>query len=353
MNIYKIIEKLYEDSYINPSELLALLNNIDNDGQAYLTQKAHQARLKYYQNRVFFRGLIEFSNYCKNDCLYCGIRKSNKKADRYRLETNRIIELCKEGYQLGYKTFVLQSGEDNSFKDDDIVDLVKQIKSKLPDCAITLSIGEKSYDSYVKYFNAGVDRYLLRHETASEKLYNELHPKMSYENRIQCLYNLKEIGYQVGAGFMVGLPNQTNEDYVNDFMFLKKLHPHMIGIGPFIPHCDTPLADNQRGTLNKTLLMISIARLFLPDSLIPATTALGSIDPNGREIGITAGANVVMPNLTPVDEKKKYVLYDGKICIDEDSTKCRHCLEKRIINIGFLPDMSRGDHISISSNRPG
>ncbi len=289
------------------------------------------------------RGLIEFTNYCKNDCNYCGIRRSNKNADRYRLTEDQIIECCQVGFDLGYRTFVIQGGEDSTYKDDDLVRLIQRIKSEFPECALTLSIGEKPYESYQKYYDAGADRYLLRHETNTKELYEELHPDMSYEERIKCLKDLKEIGFQVGAGFMVGLPNQTNEDFVNDLMFLKELQPHMVGIGPFIPHQDTPMKDAGTGDLETTCKLLSIVRLLLPKVLLPATTALGSISPLGREQGLKAGANVVMPNLSPTNVRDKYLLYDGKICTGDEAAHCRGCIERRINNAGYSVDMSRGD----------
>jgi biotin synthase len=252
---------------------------------------------------------------------------------------------CEMGYELGYRTFVLQGGEDDFYTDEIIIEIVTEIKRRFPACAVTLSIGEKSCNSYQKYYNAGADRYLLRHETASKKLYDSLHPGMSLENRIQCLYNLKQIGYQVGAGFMVGLPKQTNEDLVEDLEFLQELQPQMVGIGPFIPHKGTPLGKALRGTVDQTVTLLAMIRLLLPEVLLPATTALGSIDPLGREKGLKAGANVVMPNLSPVEVRNKYALYDDKVCTGEEAAECRQCIDRRIVDAGFVPDMSRGDNI--------
>lgn len=246
---------------------------------------------------------------------------------------------------MGYKTFVLQGGEDAFYTDEIIIEVVTEIRNRFPACAVTLSIGEKDYDSYQKYYDAGADRYLLRHETASKKLYNSLHPGMSFENRIQCLRNLKKIGYQVGAGFMVGLPEQTNQDFAADLEFLQELQPHMVGIGPFIPHTDTPLGRACKGTAEQTLVLLAITRLLLPEVLLPATTALGTIDPLGREKGLKAGANVVMPNLSPVEVRRKYALYEDKICTGEEAAECRRCIDRRIVDAGFVPDMSRGDNI--------
>jgi biotin synthase len=341
-----IINKLYSQNDLEADELLMLLNNMTEKDKLCLIEKAHDTRMKNYGNSVFMRGLIEFTNYCKRNCVYCGIRSGNRLSERYRLSMEDIMEACDLGYKLGYRTFVLQGGEDDYFTDDRIVEIVKKIKSAYQDAAITLSIGEKSYDSYKKYFEAGADRYLIRHETASRELYEKLHPGMSFDNRIKCLYDLKEIGFQVGAGFMVGLPGQSNEDYVKDLLFLKELEPHMVGIGPFIPHKDTPLADNKGGTVETTEVMLAITRLLLPKVLLPATTALGSIDPIGREKGIKAGANVVMPNLSPTSVRKKYALYDGKICTGDEAAECRMCIEGRIKKAGFSVDMSRGDNIA-------
>lgn len=340
----KLIDKLYKHSNLSREELLNLLDNMSEDDIAYLIRKSNETRMKHYGNKVYPRGLIEFTNYCKNNCVYCGIRGLNKNADRYRLSLEEILSACKEGYRLGYKTFVLQGGEDPFYTDERIVEIVKEIKKIFPDCAVTLSIGEKSYESYKKYYDAGADRYLLRHETATRELYERLHPDMSFENRKRCLRDLKDIGYQVGAGFMVGLPDQSNQDYVNDLLFLKELQPDMVGIGPFIPQKDTPLANEGRGTVETTILMVALVRLLLPDVLLPATTALGTIDPTGREKGLKAGANVVMPNLSPTEVRKKYALYDGKICTGDEAAECRMCIEGRIKNAGFVLDMSRGDN---------
>lgn len=339
-----LIDKLYKENYLERQELLHLLNGMSKDDKDYLLIKSHETRVKHYGNVVYPRGLIEFTNYCNKNCIYCGIRTSNKNADRYRLSLTEILSACEEGYRLGYKTFVLQGGEDSYYTDEKIVEIVRMIKSKFPDCAITLSIGEKSYKSYKKYYDAGADRYLLRHETATKKLYEKLHPGMSFENRIRCLKDLKTIGYQVGAGFMVGLPGQSNADYVNDLLFLKKLQPEMVGIGPFIPQKDTPLGKEEGGTVEDTIVLLALIRLLLPEVLLPATTALGSIDPLGREKGLKAGANVVMPNLSPTEVRSKYALYDGKICTGDEAAECRMCIESRIKSAGFSLEMSRGDN---------
>ncbi len=340
-----LIDQLYENATLNREDLIQLLSQLDEESTAYLHEKAHDKRMETYGNKVFMRGLIEFTNYCKSNCVYCGIRRDNKDADRYRLDKETIMACCAEGYRLGYRTYVLQGGEDPYYKDEVIVDLLQSIKAEFPECAITLSIGEKSKESYQLFKDAGADRYLLRHETNTRELYESLHPGMSYDNRLQCLRDIKEIGFQVGAGFMVGLPNQGIEDYVNDLLFLKDLQPHMVGIGPFIPQSDTPLAGETGGTLEMTCILLSVVRLLLPKVLLPATTALGSLDSRGREQGLKAGGNVVMPNLSPTNVRDKYLLYDGKICTGDEAAHCRGCIERRINFAGFEVDMSRGDHL--------
>ena len=345
MNIINLIDKLYETNCLEQDELIFILENIENSGKDYLIQKAHETRMKSYGDKVYMRGLIEFTSYCKGGCKYCGINARNKNASRYRLSMEDILSSCETGYELGYRTFVLQGGEDEYFNDERIVEIIKAIKDKYRDIALTLSVGEKPYESYERYYKAGVDRYLLRHETASRELFERIHTNSDFDNRIECLWNLKKIGYQVGAGFMVGIPSQTKEDLAKDILFLKELNPEMIGIGPFIPHKDTIYKDEIGGSLEDTITMIALLRLFLPDSLLPATTALGSINPLGREQGIKAGANVVMPNLSPTRVRDKYSLYDGKICTGDEAAECRQCIENRIIKSGFTIDMGKGDHI--------
>lgn len=340
----QLIDKLAANHDLADSDLLYLLDHITESDVDYLVEKAHEVRMNIYGDRVFMRGLIEFTNYCKCNCLYCGIRAENGNVERYRLDNEDILKSCETGYWLGYRTFVLQGGEDPYFTDERLVEMVEAIKKRFPDCAITLSIGERSRESYEKLYAAGADRYLLRHETASKELYESIHPKMSFENRRNCLYTLKEIGFQVGAGFMVGLPGQENKHLVEDLRFLKELEPHMVGIGPFIPHHDTPLSEETGGTVEKTVILLAIVRLMLPEVLLPATTALGSLDNLGREKGVKAGANVVMPNLSPTDVRAKYLLYDGKICTGDEAAECRKCIEGRINRAGFKIDMSRGDH---------
>ena len=341
----ELIDKLYETQELERSELLLILNNFNPDITEYLFEKARSVSRSHFGNSIYTRGLIEFTNFCKNDCYYCGISRSNKNADRYRLSTEEILSCCETGYELGFRTFVLQGGEDGYYSEDKVVEIIKGIKSAYPDCAITLSIGEHSYESYKRFFEAGADRYLLRHETATDEHYNKLHPtELSLAERKQCLYNLKEIGFQVGTGFMVGSPFQTMENIVEDLLFIKEFKPHMIGIGPFIPHKDTRFLNEKQGSLELTLLLIGILRLMNPKALIPATTALGTIDSKGREMGILAGANVVMPNLSPVSVRKKYALYDNKICTGEEAAECRFCLQNRMQKIGYELVVDRGDY---------
>lgn len=311
-----------------------------------LKKEAVRLRKKYYGLDVYTRGLIEFTNYCRNDCYYCGIRRSNRNAVRYRLTKKEILDCCENGYELGFRTFVLQGGEDMYYTDERMADIVRAIRKRYPDCAITLSIGERSYESYKFFREAGADRYLLRHETASEDLYRSLHPaKMSLAERKQCLYNLRELGYQVGAGFMVGPPGQSVSDLAEDLVFLKELNPHMVGIGPFIPHHDTRYAGEPAGSVDRTLLLLSIIRILLPKVLLPATTALGTMDPLGREKGLAAGANVIMPNLSPVKYRKEYELYDNKICTGEEAAECRDCLARRVESVGCRLVSERGDSL--------
>lgn len=346
MNIKNIIDKLYESNNASREELVFLLDNLTEKDKDYLVEKAHETRMRTYGNTVYMRGLIEFTNICKRNCVYCGIRRENKNADRYRLSLEDILECVEIGDRLGYKTYVLQGGEDEYFTDERMIEIIKAIKSKYPDNAITLSIGERSYESYKRMFDAGADRYLLRHETATKELYESLHPGASFEERRKCLSDLKEIGYQVGAGFMVGLPNQSTNDLVNDLLFVKEFEPHMCGIGPFIPHKDTPLRNEKGGTVEMTTTILAIVRLLLPNVLLPSTTALGSIDPIGREKGIKAGGNVVMPNLSPTSVREKYSLYDGKICTGDEAAECRKCIEGRINKAGFRVEITRGDNVA-------
>jgi len=345
-DILTIADRLCGGNDITREEMILLLGSRDKSLQDYLAGKASETARSIYGNRIFVRGLIEFTNYCRNDCYYCGIRCSNSNASRYRLSEEEIKECASHGYDLGFRTIVLQGGEDPFYTDEKICSIVRAIKRDHPDIAVTLSIGEKSYESYKAFREAGADRYLLRHETADPDHYARLHPSsLSSEKRKQCLRDLKKLGFQTGAGFMVGSPYQTIENIADDLLFLKDLDPEMIGIGPFIPHKDTPFADMPQGNLDMTLFLLSIIRLMIPTVLLPATTALGTIDPRGRELGILAGANVVMPNLSPVGVRKKYELYDNKICTGEEAAECMNCLSRRIQGIGYEIVTDRGDNI--------
>lgn len=341
-----LITKLRKDQWLEPEEFKILLKNNTKELRSAIGEAAREVAKENFGNEIYLRGLIEFSNYCKNDCYYCGIRKSNRKAHRYRLSEDQILECCKIGRDLGFKTFVLQGGEDPYFNDNRVVELIREIKKRHPEVAITLSMGEKSRKTYEAFYEAGGDRYLLRHETANPEHYCRLHPEnLNLWNRINCLMNLKDIGFQVGTGFMVGSPYQTVEHLIKDLEFTKALNPQMVGIGPFIPHKDTDFAKMPPGTMEETLLLISILRLMLPKALLPSTTALGTINPQGRELGILAGANVVMPNLSPVEFRKDYSLYDNKICTGDEAAESRNSLALRIKEIGYFIADSRGDYI--------
>ena len=340
-----IIDKFMRQHSLTEDEYLELLQHWqDSDVVKRLSEEAVKLRKQYYGNKVFTRGLIEFTNYCRNNCYYCGIRRDNRNIGRYRLDCGEILECCRDGYALGYRTFVLQGGEDPYYTDSRMAEIIREIKKNFPDCAVTLSIGEKSYESYKLFREAGADRYLLRHETADDSLYSSLHPdEMKLETRRQCLYDLKKLGYQVGAGFMVGPPGQKLEHLAKDLVFLQELHPQMVGIGPFIPHHDTVYADKEAGSVELTLFLLSVVRIMLPKVMLPATTALGTMDPVGREKGLNAGANVVMPNLSPVKNRKMYELYDNKICTGEEAAECRGCLGMRVEAAGYRLVEERGD----------
>lgn len=346
-----LIDTLEKENELQKEEYIYILENYDDETLSYIGEKAVKMSKKYFSDKIYTRGLIEISNICKNDCYYCGIRKSNSTLSRYRLSKEDILFCCREGYSLGFRTFVLQGGEDGHFTDDFLCDIIKEIKNLYPGCAVTLSLGERNYESYKKLKNAGADRYLLRHETANDAHYSKLHPaEMKLSDRKKCLFELKELGYQTGAGFMVGSPYQNNENIAEDLLFIKELNPQMVGIGPFIPHKDTPLAGFSQGNLKLTLLLLSIIRLMLKNVLLPATTALGTICKNGRELGILAGANVVMPNLSPVSVRKKYSLYDNKICTGEEAAENLVLLEKRFNKIGYTLSSDRGDYIEEDSS---
>lgn len=348
MNVHALPETLRTAP---KAEVAALLQYVCEQAtpeeHAAVTALSNALREQHYDKKIYFRGLIEFSSYCKNDCYYCGIRRGNANAVRYRLTEEDILGCCDTGYALGFRTFVLQGGEDPYFTDNLLCRIVSEIKRRLPGCAVTLSLGERGRASYQRLFDAGADRYLLRHETANETHYGRLHPpELTLQNRLRCLYDLRDIGYQVGAGFMVGSPYQTFDTLAEDFLLLRDLQPHMIGIGPFIPQKDSSFRNWPKPTCERTLLLLSLLRILLPQAMLPATTALGTIDPRGREKGLLAGANVVMPNLSPIAHRKDYALYDDKICTGEEAAECLGCLLNRIRSVGFKPDFSRGDHAS-------
>lgn len=333
---------------LDAAGLYTLLTERDEETDRYLQQQAVEQAQQHYGKDIYIRGLIEFTNICKNNCLYCGIRRDNHVVERYRLSKEDILNCCEQGYALGYRTFVLQGGEDPYYTDDRMIDIVSSIHTAYPDCAITLSIGERSEESYRALYAAGAERYLLRHETASQAHYERLHPtEMSYSNRMHCLQVLRDIGYQVGCGMMVGSPYQTPDDLVCDLRFIKEFRPHMVGIGPFIAHHETPFRDEPNGTVEMTLYLLSIIRLLLPEVLLPATTALGTLAHNGREQGILHGANVIMPNLSPVRVRKQYELYDNKICTGDESAQCRACLERRVLGVGYQVVSARGDSLMV------
>lgn len=341
-----LVDRLFETSNLSKTEYMTLIDNRSPELAEYVFEKAREVRHTYYGHKVYIRGLIEFTNYCKNDCYYCGIRKGNAELSRYRLSKEDILTCCESGYDAGFRTFVLQGGEDGYFSDERMVEIISAIKDRFPDCALTLSIGERAFESYEKFRKAGADRYLLRHETANEAHYCQLHPPtLSAAHRKECLYNLKSLGYQVGAGFMVGAPFQTTEHLAEDLLFLKELEPDMVGIGPFIPHSDTPFAQKTAGTLELTLFLLGLIRLTLPTVLLPATTALGTIAENGRELGILAGANVIMPNISPQTAREYYSLYNNKLHSGAEALEGLEKLKQQMTAIGYHIDTSRGDAI--------
>lgn len=344
-NVYSLIDKLEKQNSLEHGEYLSLLNGLDSQSREYLYRRARQATNKIYRNDIFIRGLIEISNHCKNDCFYCGIRRSNHNVCRYRLSLEQILECCKTGYEIGFRTFVLQGGEDVYFNDEKMVEIVSNIRQLFSDCAITLSLGERSYQSYKLLKEAGADRYLLRHESIDPKHYSMLHPpELSIETRKKCLYDLKSLGYQVGCGIMVNSPYQTMENICSDLVFIQQFQPQMVGIGPFIPHHQTPFAEFPAGNVDLTLSLLSIVRLINPRTLIPATTALNSIDPMGRIKGILAGANVVMPNLSPEGVRGNYTLYDNKAYTSCESANQLEKLRQQFLQIGYNINIQRGDY---------
>lgn len=341
----ELIERLERERDLTNAEFAVLLDQSSGADRDFLFERARAVRDAHYGRKVYIRGLIELTNYCKNDCLYCGIRKSNASCERYRLTKEQILSCCENGYALGFRTFVLQGGEDGWYTDERMTDIVRAMRQAYPDCAITLSLGERGRESFKRLYDAGANRYLLRHETADEAHYARLHPvSMTLTHRLQCLRDLKEIGFQTGAGFMVGSPYQTTECIVRDFRFLQELKPQMVGLGPFIPHHATPLKDFPAGSTERTLLCLSIVRLLLPNVLLPATTALATIDGDGRIKGMNAGCNVVMPNLSPLEDRSKYLLYDNKASSGEEAAESLRALREHLAAAGYEVVIDRGDY---------
>ena len=340
----ELIERLERERDLTNAEFAVLLDQSSGADRDFLFERARAVRDAHYGRKVYIRGLIELTNYCKNDCLYCGIRKSNASCERYRLTKEQILSCCESGYALGFRTFVLQGGEDGWYTDERMTDIVRAMRQAYPDCAITLSLGERGRESFKRLYDAGANRYLLRHETANEAHYARLHPvSMTLTHRLQCLRDLKEIGFQTGAGFMVGSPYQTTECIVRDFRFLQELKPQMVGLGPFIPHHATPLKDFPAGSTERTLLCLSIVRLLLPNVLLPATTALATIDGDGRIKGMNAGCNVVMPNLSPLEDRSKYLLYDNKASSGEEAAESLRALREHLAAAGYEVVIDRGE----------
>ncbi len=345
MNNRELIQRLYETKRLTHGEWLQLLSSFSEEDRGFAAELAVDITARRFGKSVFFRGIIEFSNFCRCDCLYCGIRRSNRCVSRYRLTEEDILSCCEDGYRFGYRTFVLQSGEDVFWDDDRLCGLVEEIRRRYPDCAVTLSVGERSRESYQRLFDSGADRFLLRHETADPEHYRRLHPQgQSFENRMRCLRDLKEIGFQTGCGMMVGSPYQTDESLALDMEFICEFDPQMVGIGPFIPHRDTPFRDFPPGDTAKVLFLLSLVRIALPNVLLPATTALGTLRGNGRQLGILAGCNVVMPNLSPLSVRKKYLLYDNKAGVENDGESSVRLLREQMEEIGREVVVGRGDY---------
>lgn len=343
MLVRQYIDELYERNDLEEEKLLYILDHIQKEEIGYLQKKALQTKEKYYGKKIYLRALIEFTNYCKRECRYCGINRYNTQVERYRLSEEEILKACQRAKELGFHTFVLQGGEDVYFRDEILVDLVKKIKERFPEFALTLSVGERPYESYQKLKEVGVDRFLLRHETIIPEMYKKLHPQSELQTRLDCLESLKSLGYQIGAGFMVGLPGYENKDYVKDLLFLKHLSPHMTGIGPFIPHHDTELRNEKAGSVEKTVIILALVRLLLPKVLLPATTALGTVSEDGRLRGFASGANVVMPNVTPPEFRDKYALYNGKKNTGDEAAEGLRQTCEMILKNNYEVDMGRGD----------
>ncbi len=345
MSVITLIDKLNSEKKLTHIEWCYILENYTESDRLYAENISRDITTELFGKKIYFRGIIEFTNICKNDCYYCGLRRSNCNIERYRLTKEDILECAKDGYENGFRTFVLQGGEDRYFSDDVLCDIIKSIKELFPDCAVTLSVGERSKESYIRLYNAGADRYLLRHEAAEKRLYSELHPSFQkHEERIRCLYDLREIGFQTGCGFMIGVPHQTVSDLATDMVFIQEFKPQMIGLGPFIPHKDTPFGVFKNGSPELTLFLISLSRIMLPNVLMPATTALGTVRGDGRKLGVLAGCNVVMPNLSPLKVRKKYMLYDNKAGTDCDAKTGVELLRKQMEEIGYEVISARGDY---------
>ncbi len=345
-----LIDKLNKNKMLSEDEWVSLLDTFTDSDMDYAAELARSIAVRIFGKKVYFRGIIEFTNICKNNCYYCGLRAGNSNITRYRLTDEDILSCCESGYLSGFRTFVLQGGEDMFFDDERMVGIISAIRKKYPDCAITLSVGERSRESYEKMFNAGADRFLLRHETADEGHYSELHPKeMSWKNRMNCLKELREIGYQTGAGMMVGTPGEKTDYLAKDMIFLGTFKPEMIGMGPFIPHHDTPFGNEKAGSVRMTLMLLSLCRIMLPDVLLPATTALGTLSEDGRKKGILSGANVIMPNLSPVENRKKYMLYDNKKITGDDAGEALNSLREHMKDIGYELFVGRGDYRHVTA----
>ncbi|MDO4938736.1 MAG: [FeFe] hydrogenase H-cluster radical SAM maturase HydE [Lachnospiraceae bacterium] len=334
------------------ADITQLLDTYSEEDRLYAGEKARQITRDHFGNKIYIRGIIEFTNHCRNNCLYCGIRCGNRNVSRYRMSDESILKCCENGYRTGIRTFVLQGGEDAYYSDDRLCGLVSSIRRQYPDCAITLSVGERSFDSYRKLREAGADRYLLRHETADKEHYSKLHPEgMSFDNRMSCLHDLKKLGYQTGCGMMVGSPYQTPETLAEDLIFMRGFRPQMVGIGPFLPQKDTPFAQEKPGSVDMTLFLISLIRIMLPDVLLPSTTALGTAENDGRIKGILAGANVYMPNLSPEENREKYLLYDNKDGLMDDAAYVIQSLKTKLGKYGYQIVTDRGDYEEISDIR--
>lgn len=339
-----LIDKLRRERRLRHEEYVQLLEHADGPVRAYAARAARQVARARFGEGVFVRGLIEISSFCRNDCFYCGLRRGNTALARYRLDDDRIADACRAGRDAGFRTFVLQGGEDPALDDGRVERLVRRLRAEFPDCALTLSLGERGRAAYRRWREAGADRYLLRHEAADAACYARLHPAdMPHRRRMECLDALRELGYQTGAGMMAGAPGQTLADLAADLCFLERFRPEMVGIGPYLPQRDTPLAGSPPGDAARTLMLLSIVRLMLPAALIPATTALATLLADGREQGILAGANVVMPNLTPPDVREGYAIYDGKLSSGPEAAGEVPELESRLREIGYRIDYARGD----------